>query len=220
MAPPPIGLLHHHFPVIPIPMHEQQQKRRDGEEDAIHDAKRKARLQHGAILVDVEVEGRGAADAIVVDGEGEAAVGGEVGTTGVRDAAEFVDSGDKGPDEAEIDEGGEEGGFASGFAAEHGRDSPCGGQDRDDEEDTEESCLFECGYQGDDLEEAPEGEQQAANHFGGNDAVSGGWKVRVVRIPVLLYQTGTVVRGAELYDNSRAGAPLRGAISILGGPLS
>lgn len=137
MAPSPVGLLHHHLPIVPVPVHEQQQECRDGEKDAIHDAESKARLQHGAILVDVEVEGRGAADAVVVDGEGEVAIGRETGAAGFCNVAKFVDPGDEGADEAEVDEGDEEGGFAGGFAAEHGRDGPRGRQDGDDEEYTE-----------------------------------------------------------------------------------
>lgn len=63
------------------------------------------------------------------------AVCGEVCTVGVGDVTELVDAGDKGPDEAEVDEGDEDGGVAGGFAAEDGYDGPGGGEDGDDEED-------------------------------------------------------------------------------------
>lgn len=56
-------------------MHEQQQERRNEEEDDIHNAKGKAGLQHGAILIRGKTEGGIAADPIVVDGNRKAAVG-------------------------------------------------------------------------------------------------------------------------------------------------
>lgn len=121
-------------------MHEQQQEARDGKEDAIHDAKGKARLQHGAVLVRVELKGRIAGDAIVVDGEGESTISGEIGAVRIRDVAQLVDAGDESTDEAEIDKGDEEGGVAGGFAAEDGGNGPGSGEDGYDEEDAERIC--------------------------------------------------------------------------------
>lgn len=135
MAPPPITLFHHHLLIIPLPVHEEQQKARDRKEDAIHDSKRKARLQHRAILVRIQMERRIAVDAIIIDREGEVVVVGKMGAIGLRNVAEFVDASDEGADEAEIDEGDEEGGVAGGFAAKDRGDGPGGGEDGDDEED-------------------------------------------------------------------------------------
>lgn len=56
-------------------MHKKQQERRNKEEDDIHNAKGKARLQHGAILIRGEMEGGIAADPIVVDSNRKAAAG-------------------------------------------------------------------------------------------------------------------------------------------------
>lgn len=116
-------------------MHEQQQKGGDGEEDAIHDAKSEARFSHRTFLVGVQAQGRRiATDAIVVDGDGETAVGGEIGAVGVGDVTELVDAGDEGADETKVDEGDKYGGVASGFAAEDGEYGPSGSEDGDDEE--------------------------------------------------------------------------------------
>lgn len=136
VAPPPVRFLGHDLPVVlPLPMHEQQQESGDSEEDAIHDAEREARLPHRAFLVGVQAHGGGiAVDAVVVDGDGEAVVGGEVGAVGVGDVAELVDAGDEGADETEVDEGDEDGGVAGRFAAEDGKDGPRGGEDGNDEE--------------------------------------------------------------------------------------
>lgn len=137
MTPPPVALLHHNLPIVPPPMHEQQQKRGNRKEDAIHDAKCKACLQHRAVLVGVEVKGGRGGDTGIVNGEGEVAVVGKVGAVGICDVTKLVDASDEGADEAEIYEGDEHGGVAGGFTAEDGDEGPCGGEDGDDEEDTE-----------------------------------------------------------------------------------
>lgn len=134
MTPPPIRLLNNHLPIIPLPMHKQQQKARDGKEDAIHDAKRKARLQHRTMLVCVQMERRLPGNTIIVDGDGEIAVGGEVGAVRIAYVTELVNASDEGADEAEVDEGDEEGRVPRRFAAEDGRDGPGGSEDGDDEE--------------------------------------------------------------------------------------
>ena len=114
VAPPPVRFLGHDLPVVlPLPMHEEQQKGGDGEENAIHDAKREAGFPHRTFLVGVQAHGGGiAADAVVVDGDGESTIGGEIGAVGVGDVAELVDAGDEGADETEVDEGDEDGGVA------------------------------------------------------------------------------------------------------------
>lgn len=141
MAPPPISLLNHHLLLFPLPTHEQQQEARNSKEDAVHDPERKARLQHRAILIRVQAEWRISADAIVVDGEREVAVVFESGAVGSGDVAQFVDAGDEGANEAEVDEGDEEGGVTGGFAAEDGGDGPGGGEDGNDEEDSERTFV-------------------------------------------------------------------------------
>jgi len=54
---PPSGtskcLLHHG---LLLPMHEEQEERCGGEEDAIHDPKRKGRLFHGALFVEIGMD--------------------------------------------------------------------------------------------------------------------------------------------------------------------
>ena len=109
---------HHLFPhddfVSVMPVQEHRQDRRDEEEDGVHDAKRPRCLEHRTVLVDVGRPRRIAANAEIakwaeadVDGRG-----GEVCAVGLADAAQLVVSGDEGADEAEVDEGDEEGGAA------------------------------------------------------------------------------------------------------------
>ena len=111
MASPSIALLDHDVPIVPLPMHEQQQERGDGKEDAVHDTKSKACLEHGAILI---------------------------GAVCICDVSELVYTSDQGADEADVDEGDENGGIAGGFAAEHGSNGPGSSEDGDDEENTTE----------------------------------------------------------------------------------
>lgn len=68
-------------------------------------------------------------------------IGGEVAAARIGDVAKFVDAGDEGADEAEVDEGDEDGGVAGGSAAENGEDSPGGCEDGDDEEDAVENPV-------------------------------------------------------------------------------
>lgn len=50
------ALFHHHISFLSV--HEQQQDACDEKEDAVHDAERKARLQHRACLIDIDSERR------------------------------------------------------------------------------------------------------------------------------------------------------------------
>jgi len=61
--------------------------------------------------------------------------GRDVGAFVVRDEAQFVNAGDEGPDEADVDEGDEEGVRFGAVVGEKGCDCPGGGEDGDDEED-------------------------------------------------------------------------------------
>jgi len=136
MAAPP----DHLFPdndVSVMPVQEERQDERDEEEDRVHDPERPRRLQHRAVLVDVYRPRQIAVDAEVAKGA-QADVdgrGGEIGAVRIADAAQLVVGGDEGTDEAEVDEGDEEGGAAGGAEAEEGRDRPGAGEDGDDEED-------------------------------------------------------------------------------------
>ncbi|KAI4191484.1 MAG: hypothetical protein L6R41_000018 [Letrouitia leprolyta] len=139
MTAPPISLLHYNVPVIPFPMHEQQQEARDGKEDAIHDPKREARLQHCAVLIRVEMKRRSPADPIVVDGDGEVAVGGKVCAVRLGNIAKLVDAGDERANEAKVDKGDKDGRISGGFTSEDGDDGPSGSKDGNDEENTGEA---------------------------------------------------------------------------------
>ena len=120
-----------------MPMHEQRQDERDEEEHRVHNPKRPRRLQHRAVLVDIDRPWRIAADAKIAE-RPESDVDGrelEACAVGLADAAELVVGGNEGADEAEVDEGDEEGRAAGGAEAEEGHDGPGTGEDRDDEED-------------------------------------------------------------------------------------
>jgi len=104
----------------------------------------------------------------------------------VLDAAQGPDGADEGAHEAQVDEGDEEAVGAGAVPGEEGGDGPDAGEDRDDEEDedgvrgegvgavVEGDEVGEHAYywdQGEDLEEAPEGEEDAAEHFEGGVGV-------------------------------------------------
>ena len=113
VTPPPPGShlsLIAHIIIILGPMHETQDEERDAEEDAIHDAKRETRLLHRAILFDAGREAARPGDAIGAHNHVRGAVAADAGAVGAGDAAEFVDAGDEGADEAEVDKGDEESG--------------------------------------------------------------------------------------------------------------
>lgn len=63
----------------------------------------------------------------------------------LSDAAKLVYAGYEGSDEAEIDEGDEDGGFAGRFAAQKSGNCPGGSKNRDDEEGEDVSwCKLVC----------------------------------------------------------------------------
>ena len=72
----------------------------------VHDAERKARLEHGALLVDVKIEPvpRHSDDAEI---GAVGAVGAPVGAVGLCDAAQTPDGADEGADEEQVDKGDE-----------------------------------------------------------------------------------------------------------------
>ena len=179
---------------------EQRQDGGDPEEDAVHDAKGKGGLEHGAVLVHVDAVGAPELPAIGAewaqrDVEGGVG-GGEVGAVGACDAAQGDDRGDEGADEAEVDEGDEEGGVLGARVGEEGVDGVDGAEHGGDEEDEyvigrEEVVLREAvdkvreHAQGrderNDLEPAPEGEEEAEEEHDGYDCLRRWQSSRVCR---------------------------------------
>jgi len=134
MATPPVSLLDYNLLVLS--MHEQQEERRDGEEDAIYDAKCKRRLQHRAFFVEIVAKRRVAVEATGAETDIEGAIGREVRAIGVGNAAQVVDSCDEGSYKAYVDEADKVGGAAGGFATEEREQAPCNGEGGDYEKDS------------------------------------------------------------------------------------
>ena len=113
-SPPPIHLrLVPHIIliiIIPGPVHEEQDEERDEEEYAVHDAECEARFLHRALLFDAGRDATRAGDSIGSHAQVCWAAVTDAGAVGAGDAAEFVDAGYEGTDEAEVDKGDEEGG--------------------------------------------------------------------------------------------------------------
>lgn len=106
----------------------------DEEEDAVHDAKGPASLEHGAGLVGAPVPaGASSAPSAAADGPVVAARDGHA--VGVADAAQVPDAGDEGAHEAEVDDADEERIGRRPVVAEEGEDGPREGENRHDEED-------------------------------------------------------------------------------------
>lgn len=105
------------------------------EEDAVHDAKGPAGLEHGARLVDVSRDAvdRGLAEDAEADVVRVAAA--DVGAVGVADPAQVVHAGDEGAHEAQIDEGYEDGVGRRPVVGEQREHGPGEREHRDDEED-------------------------------------------------------------------------------------
>jgi hypothetical protein len=111
--------------------HKQQQNARIEEKDAVHDAKREARLQHRARLIHIGREGR-VGRLPEVSERAQADVqrgGGEIGAAGVGDVAKLDHTRDESADEAHVDERDEDGRLARRSVAEESRDTPDQRQD-------------------------------------------------------------------------------------------
>lgn len=108
-APPDLGLLDDGGLMA---VHEEGENGRPEEEERVHDPEGEGSLQQGAGLVDVHAEVIPIFAADVPEGpQGEVeGPGAEIGAVGRCDVAELVDAGDEGADEAEVDEGDEDGG--------------------------------------------------------------------------------------------------------------
>ena len=135
MTPSPGVTFLGHNHLLPIPMHKQQQETRYEKEDAIHNPERKARLQHRTRLI--RIQGKGLRSTNTVRSKGNRDPGSIVGEAGAvcgGYATKFVDAGDEGTNEAEVDEGNEDGGITCRFAPEEGYDGPDGTEGGDDEE--------------------------------------------------------------------------------------
>ena len=136
MTPPPpchLGLVPH-IVFILGPVHEDQDHKRDEEEYAIHDAEREARFLHRAFVFDVGGDARRSRDSVGAHAQICRAAVTEAGAAGSGDAAELIDAGYEGADEAEVDEGDEEGGSLGGLATEESEDRPYSRKGGDDEE--------------------------------------------------------------------------------------
>jgi hypothetical protein len=115
------------------PAHQRSQQARNEEENTIHDAERPTGFQHRARLIDSDTIG--IEIRLPEDAERERVrLGSDGGAVVVGDAAQVVDAGDEGADEAEVDEGDEVGVVAGAVVGEEGEDGPDGGEDGDDEE--------------------------------------------------------------------------------------
>lgn len=91
--------------IIPGSVHKDQDQERDEEEDAIHDAEGEARFLHCTGFL---YGGRNPArtgDSIGSHAQVCWATVGDAGAVGVGDAAELINAGYEGADEAEVDEG-------------------------------------------------------------------------------------------------------------------
>ncbi|TAQ88456.1 hypothetical protein B7494_g3229 [Chlorociboria aeruginascens] len=123
------------FPPILPPAHTARQQARDGKEHAIHNAKGKTRLLHSAFFLHRDADAVdthaacGAADAEDLRPRG-------YGRAVLRcDSSELVDACDQCADEAEVNEGYEEGVGARAVVGEQCCNCPYAGEDADDEED-------------------------------------------------------------------------------------
>ena len=113
---------------------EESQDTRNEEEYAVHDAKRKASLQHCALFIRRKVQGVNRHTAESKANSVRRAFC-DRGAILAADAAQFVDACDEGADEAEIDERGEACVLTGAMVGEEGCDGPGSAQDTDDEED-------------------------------------------------------------------------------------
>jgi len=128
---PNVGVL----PAIPSTTMEESQHARNKEENAIHNPKSKASLQHRALLIGTKMQ------AIHINASQDSKVdlvgiaGCDVGAVFVGYAAQFEDACDERADEAEVDEGDEEGVVFRAMVGEESADCPGGGEHGDDEQD-------------------------------------------------------------------------------------
>ena len=103
MASASICLLDHNVLLL-ASMHEQQQEGRSEEKYSIHNAKRKARLEHCTCFVDAGSKGRVTAEPIRSERDAKIVVDSKVGAIGRGNTTEFIDTRYERSDEAKIDE--------------------------------------------------------------------------------------------------------------------
>jgi len=113
---------------------QTSQQTRNEEENDIHNAKRKARLKHGACLIDLHTHPINIRIAQRTEIDIVRGASGDSRAVGVGDEAQLIDTGDEGAHKTEIDEGDEEGIGARAVVGEERGDGPGGGEDADDEE--------------------------------------------------------------------------------------
>lgn len=149
----------------------------------LHDSKSPGSLEHGTLTVDLQ------APSVSSDGE-QAQVGAvdspstPVGAVCVSDASERIDCTDEGADEQKVDKGNKLGRVPCACVEKESSHDPCCSEHRYDEENQdggwceklarvvpidEPGQHAQRGYEGDELEDAPENEGQAGE---GHD---GGW---------------------------------------------
>jgi len=125
-------LLNHDLARLVMAPHHQRQQGRDGKENAVHDAKRKRRLEHGARLVGLDAEA-GARRTEVPDSDGPT---GAVGRSaiGVGDETQRVHGADEGTHKEQVDQRDKECVRLGAVVGEECADGPGGAEHRDDEE--------------------------------------------------------------------------------------
>lgn len=133
MAPP----AHLDIIIAMTAMQHHRNNSRPHEEDNLHNAERKARLQHRAGLIEVESERVIRASAPFAkrtqgDDDRPAIPAAAVG---IGDETQLVDSRDESAQEAQVDEGDEDGGAFCCAEADERVDAPEDGEHADDEED-------------------------------------------------------------------------------------
>jgi len=154
--------------------YQKSEQAGDEEEDAVHDAERKRRLEHGALPVNVQIvtiarDGKEAQVLAVL------ATGRNAGAVRIRNTAEAVDAADESADEEQVDESNEFGRVSCARVQEKRAHCPRRTKYRNDEEHQdgarrEKVALVEPGNepgehaqrgdQRDDLEDAPEDERK------------------------------------------------------------
>lgn len=124
-----------HNPFILVIAMQNGQHRRHKKEDAVHDPQRKTGLEHGARLVDGNVDAVEARAPKDAEGLVNAAARFDAGAVGLCDPAEVVDACDQGANEAQVDEADEARVGLGAVIAEEREDGPGCPQDGDNEED-------------------------------------------------------------------------------------
>jgi hypothetical protein len=140
-----VRLLNHNSISLLSSPNNQRQETCKGEENAIHNAKRKACFQHCAALIGSDVDSINGGTSQGPEVQSVRGSRGHIGAVGVRDMAELIDAGDEGANEAKIDEGDEECIVVGAVVREECCDGPDSSEDRHNEEYQDEIwCQLVC----------------------------------------------------------------------------